>query len=315
MPGQTWAVNAAGGFLANPRLSRQIRHEATLIMKFRQFVRPEPGFGKGKGDRVLIDRITRVATKGGQLNEGIRIPETNVTVSQRTVTIAEWGNSIPYTGKLEALSEFSVDNIWTKALRDDMAEVLDTAVADEFQGAQIKYTPTGSATAPTGTFDTDGTVSTAATRNVRGFDIEEVVAYLFDTLKAPYYDGEHYVCICPHAFIVALKRDDEVRTDLRYGAPERLFVGEVGMWHKVRFIEENNELDTTIGTTSYAAEALVFGEDPVVEAVAVPGEIRAKIPEDYGRSKGVAWYALLGFAEVWNTANARQARIIHITST
>ena len=32
-----------------------------------------------------------------------------------------------------------------------------------------------------------------------------------------------------------------------------------------------------------------FGNDTVAEAVAVPEEMRGKIPSDYGRSKGVAW--------------------------
>jgi len=36
---------------------------------------------------------------------------------------------------------------------------------------------------------------------------------------------------------------------------------------------------------------------------------------DYGRSKGIAWYGMMGFGEVWPTANPGEARIIHITST
>lgn len=284
-------------------------------MKFRQFVRPEPGYGKGKGDSILVDRITQVATRGGKLTENVRIPETNVTVSQQTVTVYEYGNAIPYTGLLENLSEFSVDNIWTKALRDDMMEVLDIDTAAEFQAAKVKYTPTGSVNAPGGTFDTDGTVSTAATRDIMGYDVREVVLYLGSTLKAPRFDGSNYVCICPMEFTNALLTDDSIRQDFRYGDPNRLFIGEVGTWHKTRFVEENNVLDGTIGSTSYRSEAVFFGEDPVVEGIAVPGEIRAKTPEDYGRSKGVAWYGLLGFKIVWDTANARQARIVHVTST
>lgn len=315
MPGQSWQADATGGFLANPRLSRQVRHAASLIMKFRQFVRPEPGYGKGKGDSILVDRITQVATRGGKLTENVRIPETNVTVSQQTVTVYEYGNAIPYTGLLENLSEFSVDNIWTKALRDDMMEVLDIDTAAEFQAAKVKYTPTGSAVAPGGTFDTDGTVSTAATRDIMGYDVREVVLYLGSTLKAPRFDGQHYMCISPMEFTNALLTDEAIRQDFRYGDPNRLFIGEVGTWHKTRFVEENNVLDGTIGSTSYRAEAVFFGEDPVVEGIAVPGEIRAKTPEDYGRSKGVAWYGLLGFKIVWDTANARQARIVHVTST
>lgn len=35
--------------------------------------------------------------------------------------------------------------------------------------------------------------------------------------------------------------------------------------------------------------AFFFGGDTVAEAVAIPEEIRGKIPGDYGRDKGVAW--------------------------
>jgi N4-gp56 family major capsid protein len=315
MAGQNWQVNALGGYLANPVLSRQVRHAASLIMKFRQFVRPEPGYGKGKGDTILVDRITQVATSGGKLVENVRIPESNVSISQQTINVYEYGNAIPYSGKLEALSEFSVDNLWTKALRDDMNEVLDKDCATEFQAAKIKYTPTGSVSTPSGTFDTDGTISTAATRDILGYDIKELVLYLGQTLKCPKYDADNYICICPMDFTSALLADEEIKKDFRYGDPKRLMNGEVGTWNKVRFVEETNVLSSTLGSTSYRSEAVIFGEDPVVEGVAVPGEIRSKMPEDYGRSKGVAWYALMGFKIVWDTAFARQARIIHVTST
>jgi hypothetical protein len=46
----------------------------------------------------------------------------------------------------------------------------------------------------------------------------------------------------------------------------------------------------------------------VIEAFAVPEEIRGKLPGDYGRSRGVAWYAQLGYSIVHDTA--AQARIL-----
>lgn len=314
MAGQTWGLNAAGGYLANPRLSRQVRTAATLNMKFRQFVRPEPGYGKGRGDRILIDRITQVATKGGKLNENIRIPETAVTISQQSVIVYEYGNSIPYTGKLDALSEFSVDNITSKALRDDQMEVLDSDSAAEFQAAKVKYTPTGSASAPTNSISTSGSPGATASRDVMAFDIKEMVNYLVSTLKAPPYDGEFFVAIGPRELYTALTNDTDVKNDFRYGDPERYFVGEIGQYHKTRFVEENNVLAQTVGTTTYRCEFVIFGDDPVVEGIAMPAEVRAKIPDDYGRSKGLAWYGLMGFKIVWDTATARQAKIMHYTS-
>jgi hypothetical protein len=40
----------------------------------------------------------------------------------------------------------------------------------------------------------------------------------------------------------------------------------------------------------------------VTEAICVPEEIRAKLPGDFGRSRGIAWYYLGGFGLVHTDA-------------
>jgi hypothetical protein len=40
-----------------------------------------------------------------------------------------------------------------------------------------------------------------------------------------------------------------------------------------------------------------------MEAVATPEEVRAKIPTDYGRSKGLAWYGICGWKLIWEQAD------------
>ena len=54
--------------------------------------------------------------------------------------------------------------------------------------------------------------------------------------------------------------------------------------------------------------AFFFGADTVAEGIVVPEEMRGKIPTDYGRSRGVAWYYLGGFGLVQTIA--AQARIV-----
>jgi hypothetical protein len=51
-----------------------------------------------------------------------------------------------------------------------------------------------------------------------------------------------------------------------------------------------------------------------MEGVAIPEELREKVPTDYGRSQGIAWYALLGFQKIWNQQTDGSERIAHITS-
>jgi N4-gp56 family major capsid protein len=284
-------------------------------MKFRQFVRPVDAFGKNKGDRKLFDRISNVVNQGTTINENTKMPETKVTISQGSVIVNEYGNSIPYTGKLEALADFSVDNIWLVALKNDMAKALNTACSAPFKACQIKYTPTGTAGSPTSTYATGGTVAVPATRNVQTWDVKEIVDYLRNVLFAPAYMGDDYMCVANRAFLRAIQDDTEWKDASKYGDPNRLFVGEVGRYYGCRFIEDNHALARVLGTTSYKGEAVFFGLDPVVEAIAIGEEIRAKIPTDYGRDKGLAWYFLGGFAEVWPTAVAGEAKVIHVTST
>ena len=51
----------------------------------------------------------------------------------------------------------------------------------------------------------------------------------------------------------------------------------------------------------------MFGKPTVIEAVTIPESIRVKVPDDYGRSKGIAWYAILGHQIMWGDAAADQA--------
>ena len=97
--------------------------------------------------------------------------------------------------------------------------------------------------------------------------------------------------------------------------------GEIGRYENVRYVEQTN-IAKGIGTTGIASGStggdmtawsqgksdwiFFFGNDTVAEAVAVPEEMRGKIPTDFGRSKGVAWYYLGGFGIVHTlAANAR----------
>ena len=322
MAGQVWSANATGGYLANPKLSKTLRNATQPMYKFRQFTRLEKAIGKGRGDTVDFNKVSNVSTAGGSISEASRIPETNILLRRGQLVMQEYGNSIPYTGKLDDLSEFSVDNMITVALRNDMAKVLDNAVATKFKESDISYTPTS---ASAGTFDVDGAVGTSATANLSVFHIKEIVdamkTGIYSTVgtgnPVPPWDGENYVCIASVKALRGIKDDPDFEEVMKYADPERPLTGEVGRFYGVRFIETNNTgaLSNGVGSSSVLGEAIFFGADPVIEAVAVAEEIRAKIPEDYGRSKGVAWYGLLGFENVWDFSTDSEDHIVVVRST
>src|SRR5207245_9605333 len=86
------------------------------------------------------------------------------------------------------------------------------------------------------------------------------------------------------------------------------------LYYMGRFVEETNVLKNAVGTSTASGEAVAIGLDAVMEGVAVPEELREKVPTDYGRSQGIAWYALLGFQRIWNQVTDGSERIAHITS-
>lgn len=313
MAGQVWVTDSLGGYLANKRLSKQIRYAAQPMAKFRQFCQVKEAFGKHKHDTVVFDKISNLSTAGGTLVETNTMPESNFVIRRGTLVVTEYGNSVPYTGKLEALAEFSVDNATTRVLRDDEAKVIDAAVAAQFTAAEIKYVCSGTAAYA---LTTDGTATATAGSsgghgNLNDYHVKNLVDQLTKYL-IPKYDGENYVCIASVNALRGIKDDSNWINAQRYGDPSKLFTGEVGKYYGCRFIEENNILSNILGG-SYG-EAVIFGADAVMEGVALPEEVRAKIATDYGRSKGIAWYALLGFKKIWDYSTDSEGHIIHVTS-
>ena len=311
------ASTGQGGWFHNPRLSQELRHALVPLMKFRQFVDIKEGFGKGVGDTLYFDKMSRISTAGGTLVETNAMPEHQFTITRGTIAISEWGNSIPYTGKLEALSNFDVSNPIIRVLRDDMASVLDKACGLEFKKTGRKYIATSTVA---GTLESvaDG-ATLAVAKSVKGgwrlFHIREVVKEL-KARDIPRYDGENYICIGSVYFLNELMKDSEWRDNVRYGDPARLFSGEIGRCYGVRFVEESNYLADTIGSASDFGEAVIFGAEAVMEGIVIPEEVRAKVPTDFGRSKGIAWYGIMGWEKMWkHTDSGQDAHIIHLTGS
>jgi N4-gp56 family major capsid protein len=324
---QYWGADAQGGFFTNNRLSQQLRHALVPLMKFRQFVDIKEGWGKGVGDTLFYNKISKVDTAGGELTETNVMPENQYAISRGTIVLTEYGNSIPFTGKLEAFSEFNVQDPTMKVLRNDMAEVLDKLAGLQWKRSQRKYvcltTATGTlqslAEATTATLASGGAATGIARSSPRAIHYKDII----DSLKRrhiPKFDGENYVCIASVNALRSLKDDSEWLDAAKYGDPERLFNGETGRFYGCRFIEETNYLANTLGSAAGSfpnlGEAVVFGAEACIEGIAVPEEIRAKVPTDYGRSKGLAWYAILGYKKMWKASDSGQDdHIVHISSS
>src|SRR3990167_2516184 len=252
---QIWATNSLGGFLSNNELSLKVRHAAQTIQKFRQFVEPEAASGSGRGDKVFFNKISNISIAGGTLIETDTIPKRNFTIKQGTLTITEYGNSIPYTLKARTLSEVELPEIVKQVLRNDMAKVLDSNAATQFTNTDYVATITNTATT---TFGTAGLALATAGGNLSDKNHRDIVDQM-KKLNIPTFDGESYINISSTNNIRGVY--DFFEAKAMQTTMEPLFRGEVGQYYKARFVEETNFLSNTKGSSGIYGASVYFGAD------------------------------------------------------
>jgi N4-gp56 family major capsid protein len=321
MAGQVWETSSLGGYMYSDELSDVLRHALQPMIRFRQHCDAKDATDKGlnRGDAFNWNIYSDVATRGGDLNERDTMPETNFTITQGTLTVTESGNSVPYSGKLDDLSKQPVSEIVHKVMKHDATKALDAKAHAQFNATPLTVAPAS------------GTSTTAVTLETTGCTITNNVAMRSAHIKAIVdimkerdiggFDGDDYRCLGWPTTFRTMKNDLEAVHQYVDEGFKMILNGEIGRYEGVRFMDQTNiakggAVDSTTWTATTADAwdnglsdwAFFFGEDTVAEGIAIPEEIRGKIPSDYGRSKGVAWYYLGGFGLVHSAA--AQARII-----
>lgn len=314
MPGQQYSTSSLGGYLSQPYLTQKLRSVSQPMFRFRQFVDVKEAIGKNRGDTWLFDKISNVATQGGTLVETNTIPQTNYTIVQGTGKISEFGNSVPYTGKLEVLGQFQIEPVTEQKLRDDMVKVLESNCGSQYTATQFIAVMSSTNSV---VFTTNGTATATATANLTAANVRSTVDFMKKKL-IPRYDGRNYVCIASVASLSGMHSDTGAGgwvdvSKYTDSFAKNIFAGEVGEYYTTRFVEETGFLSNTIGSGSTLGQAVFFGNDNVYEAVAIPEEIRVKVSIDYGRDQGLAWYALLGYQIVWNFTTDAEQHIVYVT--
>jgi len=259
------------------------------------------------------DVFSDVATNGGALVETNTMPETNFTIVQGTLTITEAGNSVPYSGKLDNLSKFPVMELIQKVLKNDAVKTFDRFAWNQFNQTLLRAIPTGGTDTAAITLYTNGTVTGTNSVAFNNAHAKSIV----DTMKErniPAYLGDDYYALAWPTTLRSFKNNLETIHQYSDTGFKLIMNGEIGRYENVRFVEQTNiakgtgtdGVTSTPWTRGVSDWIFFFGNDTVAEAIAVPEEMRGKIPSDYGRSKGVAWYYLGGFGIVHTlAANAR----------
>lgn len=308
MSGQLWGTNNLGGYMYSDELSDTLRTVLQPMNRFRQFADAKDATDKGlnAGETFSWNVYSNVQTAGGAIDETEAMPTTNFVITQGSLTVTEYGNSVPYSGKLDNLSKHPVTEVINKVLKNDANKALDTAAHAQFDATPLTVTPASGNSATAITLETSGTPT--ATNAIALADTH--VKLIVDQMKErdiPVYNGSDYFCLARPSTYRAFKDDIEALHSYVDQGFQMIMNGEIGRYEGCRFIEQTN-IASEGWSGGVSDAAYFFGEDTVAEAIVIPEEMRGKIPTDYGRSKGVAWYYLGGFGIV-HTA-AAQARII-----
>jgi len=296
-------------------LSEKLRMAVQPLTKFRQFsdVKDASQQGLNKGDTFHWNVYSDVQTQGTTIGETTTMPESNFTITQGTLTVEEFGNSVPYSGKLDDLSEHPVTEIINKVLKNDTKKAMDKGAADQFDQTLLRVVPAAGTDTAAITLTVDGTCT--ATNNIAIGKAH--VKRISDTMKErniPPFMHDNYAAMALPSTLRTFKDDLEQIAQYTDPGYQQILSGEIGRYEQIRFFEQTGETAGALGTAATAWSngksdwAVFFGEDTVAEAIAIPEEIRGKIPTDYGRSKGVAWYYLGGYGIVHT--QAAQSRIL-----
>lgn len=306
--GQLWTTGTLGGYMYSDNLSKVLRMVVQPLVKFRQFadVKDAAIQQKKKGDAFHWNIYSDVAVAGTTLAETSTMPETNFTITQGTMTITEYGNSVGYTGKLDDLSEHPVKEIINKVLKNDAKKAFDAAAAAQFNLTPLRVVPTAGTSTNAVTLTTNGTAT--LTNNVAlGKDHIKIIVDTMKERNIPPYINDDYMSLAHPTTFRQVKNDLESIHQYVDAGFRMILNGEIGRYEGVRFVEQTNIAKMAF-TNAKSNWAYFFGQDTVAEGIVTPEEMRGKIPTDYGRSMGIAWYYLGGFGLVQTAA--AQARII-----
>jgi N4-gp56 family major capsid protein len=306
------------------QLSNVLRMDLLPTVKFRQFCDAKDATEKGlhSGQLFNWDVYSRVKTGGAQLDENVEMPSTNFTIQQGSLSITEYGNSVPYTGKLDNFSKQPVTEIIHKVLKIDAKETLDGAAWAQFNSTVMHVGPAGGTSTTSVTVQVGAPTITNNTPMTNGH-VKAISDVMKEANVPPYTGDDYYAMAWPTTFRTFKNSLEAIRQYVESGF-QMIANGEIGRYEGIRFIEQTaiahggawnatsytfrNPVPWTNGASDWC---FFFGEDTVAEAMVIPEEIRGKIPTDFGRSRGIAWYYVGGFGLVHGatTADSYNARI------
>lgn len=293
----TSAIANSGGYTSIPEAvrdfySREVLFQAQPRLRFAQFAKVKRDLQAIRGKSIVFVKYNNL-TGGGSLEEDDVLTPEAMSTAEVVVPVKEQGNSTQVTEYLLRTSLLDVLGDASRLLANNMAVVLDGQFRDTvLQTTNVIYGNGKKSLAALTATDYFNTVTVK--------DAVEILA----TNNAPRINGDFYVCIA-HPHQLRTLRDDKEWIEANvYMGRRQLYIGEVGMYNGVIFVEttqmpvldsakiqEKYGSSTTI-MTGY--EAVFFGENAYAWAIALDVELRDDGVIELGRKHTLGWYGIWG---------------------
>lgn len=307
----TSAIANGGAFQSIPQAvrdfySKEVLFQAQPQCKFLQFAKVKRDLQAVRGKSITFVKYGNLAG-GGALAESDTLVAQGMTASEIQITVTEQANAIELTEMLMRTSLLDVLGDSSKILANNLAVVLDT----QFRDAVLSTTNVIYGSGATSIATMTGS-SVFDSRTIK--DAVEVLAMN----NTPKYEGEYYVCFAHPKQTRQLRDDAAWQNTNQYMGRKNLYVGEVGMYEGVIFIETtqmphltNAQITTKYGagyTPSHGCEAVIFGENAFAWAVALDVELRDDGVKELGRKHTIGWYG------IWGTGLVDENNVVRVVT-
>ena len=293
----TSAIANSGGYTSIPEAvrdfySREVLFQAQPRLRFAQFAKVKRDLQAIRGKSIVFVKYNNL-TGGGSLEEDDVLTPEAMSTAEVVVPVKEQGNSTQVTEYLLRTSLLDVLGDASRLLANNMAVVLDGQFRDTvLQTTNVIYGNGKESPAALTATDYFNTVTVK--------DAVEILA----TNNAPRINGDFYVCIA-HPHQLRTLRDDKEWIEANvYMGRRQLYIGEVGMYNGVIFVETTQMpvLDSAKIQEKYGSsatimtgyEAVFFGENAYAWAIALDVELRDDGVIELGRKHTLGWYGIWG---------------------
>lgn len=306
------AGGSKGGVILSGALrdvySREIMYQAQPLLVTAQFADRKTELGREKGDTIKFTKYDDLQGSA-KLSEVEPMSKTHLSASMVAIAVDEYGFAV---GESERLIRTSWDDVLGRAtmlLGQHYGKTVDGMVQDEFRAAGSLQTVL-----------VGGAASRAALTAADTLDVDSIkdAVEILAVNKTPKINGTYVCLVHPHQ--ARGLRDDENWIEAhKYTTPavNNIFMGEIGMMEGVRFVETTfitqvkratgvvtrdgvatGQTEAVYHATLDTYQALLFGANAVGWAEALPVEIRDNGVIDFGRTRELGWYSLMGAGQI-----------------